>query len=58
MPASPVRIAVSGTSFASSVQIPGFQCREGVENVEVASGREEQARQTAERFGIPRAYGD
>ena len=58
MPASPVRVAVIGTSFASSVQIPGFQRCAGVEVVAVASGREERARQAAERFGIPRAFGD
>ena len=58
MPASPVRVAVIGTSFASSVQIPGFRLCEGVEVVAIASGREERARQTAERFGIPRAYAD
>lgn len=58
MPASLVRVAVIGTSFASSVQIPGFQRCEGVDVVAVASGREERARQAAERFGIPRAYGD
>ncbi len=38
MPASPVRVAVIGTSFASSVQIPGFQRCAAVEVVAVASG--------------------
>jgi predicted dehydrogenase len=58
MAAQTVRVAVIGTSFASSVQIPGFQQCGDVEIVAVASGREERARQTAEKFGIPRAYGD
>ena len=58
MPEQTVRVAVIGTSFASSVQIPGFQRCPGVEVVAVASGREERARQVAERFGIPRAHGD
>jgi predicted dehydrogenase len=58
MPPQPVRIAVIGTSFASSVQIPGFQLLPGVEVVAVASARAERAALTAERFGIPNAYGD
>jgi len=58
MSLQPVRVAVIGTSFASSVQIPGFQLLPGVEVVAVASAREERAAETAERFGIPNAYGD
>jgi predicted dehydrogenase len=58
MSAQPVRVAVIGTSFASSVQIPGFQLLPGVEIVAVASGRPGRAAETAERFGIPNAYDD
>jgi predicted dehydrogenase len=58
MSAQPIRVAVIGTSFASAVQIPGFQACPGVQVVAVASAREERARQTAEKFGIGRAYGD
>jgi predicted dehydrogenase len=53
-----VRVAVIGTSFASSVQIPGFQLLPGVEVVAVASGRPGRAAETAERFGIPAAFDD
>jgi len=58
MPVAPVRVAVIGTSFASAVQIPGFQRCDGVEVVAVASGREERARAAAAKFGIPRAFAD
>ena len=53
-----IRVAVIGTSFASKVQIPGFRRCSGVDVVAVASARVERARQTAEQFGIPRAFGD
>ncbi|MFN8523921.1 MAG: Gfo/Idh/MocA family oxidoreductase [Chloroflexota bacterium] len=53
-----IRVAVIGTSFASSVQIPGFQLLDGVEVVGVASARESRAKDAAERFVIPAAYGD
>ena len=58
MSLQPVRVAVIGTSFASAVQIPGFQVLPGVEVVGVARAREERAAQAAEKFGIPNAYGD
>ena len=58
MSVQPIRVAVIGTSFASAVQIPGFQQVPGVEVVGVASAREERAAQAAEKFGIPNAYGD
>ena len=58
MSLQPVRVAVIGTSFASAVQIPGFQLLPGVEVVGVASARESRAAETAEKFGIPNAYGD
>jgi predicted dehydrogenase len=53
-----VRVAVIGTSFASAVQIPGFQSLPGVEVVAVASASAQRADTTAKRFAIPRAYGD
>ncbi len=58
MSVQPVRVAVIGTSFASAVQIPGFQLLPGVEVVAVASARAERAALTAEKFGIPGAYDD
>jgi predicted dehydrogenase len=58
MSSQTVRIAVIGTSFASSVQIPGFQLLPGVEVVAVASGTPGRAAETAERFGIPAAFDD
>lgn len=58
MSLQPVRVAVIGTSFASAVQIPGFQLLPGVEVVAVASAREERAQEAAEKFGIPNAFGD
>ncbi|MGE3912374.1 MAG: Gfo/Idh/MocA family protein, partial [Chloroflexota bacterium] len=58
MSVQPVRVAVIGTSFASAVQIPGFQLLPGVEVVAVASASADRAAQTAERFGIPGAYSD
>jgi predicted dehydrogenase len=58
MSLKPVRVAVIGTSFASAVQIPGFQLLPGVEIVAVASANADRAAQTAERFGIPASYSD
>lgn len=58
MPEKPIRVAVIGTSFASAVQIPGFQLLPGVEIVAVASANADRAAQTAEKFGIPGAYSD
>ena len=58
MPSQPIRVAVIGTSFASAVQIPGFQTLPDVEVVAVASASEERAQLTAERFGIQHAYSD
>jgi predicted dehydrogenase len=55
---NPIRVAVIGTSFASAVQIPGFQSLPDVEVVAVASASPERAALTAEKFGIPGAYGD
>ncbi|MCC7372040.1 MAG: Gfo/Idh/MocA family oxidoreductase [Chloroflexi bacterium] len=58
MPDQPLKVAVIGTSFASAVQIPGFQLMPDVEVVAVASANPDRAALTAEKFGIPAAYGD
>lgn len=50
--ASKVGIGIIGTGFARKVQIPGFLACEGAEIVSVASGSYENARATAEDFGI------
>ena len=47
-----VGIGIIGTGFARKVQIPGFLACEGAEIVSVASGSYENARATAEEFGI------
>ena len=43
MSEKPVRVAVIGTSFASAVQIPGFQLLPGVEIVAAASANADRA---------------
>ena len=47
-----VKIGVIGTGFAKNVQIPGFLACEGAEIVSIASGSHENAKATAERFGV------
>jgi len=47
-----VGIGIIGTGFARRVQIPAFRTCEGVAIVSVASGSLENARATAEEFGI------
>lgn len=47
-----VGIGVIGTGFARKVQIPGFKACENAEIVSVASASLENARSTAEEFGI------
>lgn len=58
MTSETVRVGVIGTGFATKVQVPAFQRCAGVEVVALASGREERARQEAERFDLAVAYGD
>ena len=53
-----VGIAVIGTGFARKVQIPAFAACENAEIVSVASGREENAKATAEEFKIPHFTGE
>src|SRR3569833_606807 len=52
------RVAVIGTGFGSTVQVPGFQQLDDVEIVAIASGRLERAQEVASRFGIPNAFDD
>lgn len=47
-----VSIGVIGSGFARNVQIPAFAACEDAEIVSVASGRLENARSTAEEFGV------
>ena len=47
-----VGIGIIGTGFARRVQIPAFLACENVEIASVASGRIENARATADEFGI------
>jgi predicted dehydrogenase len=54
----PIRVGVIGTGFGALVQIPGFTRTPGFEVAAVASGRAARAQQAAEKFGIPKHYGD
>jgi predicted dehydrogenase len=53
-----LRVALIGTSFGGSVQLPGFRLVDGVEVVAVASGRLEHAQAVASKFGIAHAFDD
>jgi predicted dehydrogenase len=53
-----VGVGIIGTGFARTVQIPAFQRIEGARIVSVASGRAENAEQTARDFNIPHWTGD
>ncbi|MGB7070523.1 MAG: Gfo/Idh/MocA family oxidoreductase [Pyrinomonadaceae bacterium] len=53
-----VGIGIIGTGFARKVQIPAFAACEKAEVVSVASGSLENARSTAEEFGIRHFTGD
>ena len=48
----PIGIGIIGTGFARRVQIPAFRACDGAEVVSVASGSIENAKATAEEFGI------
>lgn len=54
----PLRVAVIGTGFGATTQIPGFRRLEDVQVVAVASARLSRARETAQRFGIAAAFDD
>jgi predicted dehydrogenase len=56
--AKSIRVAVVGTGFGTSVQVPGFQAHPDTEVVAIVSGRESRAREAAEKFGIPHAFTD
>ena len=47
-----VRIGIIGTGFARKVQIPAFQSCEGAQVVSIASASSENAKSTAEEFGV------
>jgi predicted dehydrogenase len=47
-----VGIGIIGTGFARKVQIPGFKAVNGCKVVSIASARLENARATAEEFGV------
>ncbi|MBI4286878.1 MAG: Gfo/Idh/MocA family oxidoreductase, partial [Chloroflexi bacterium] len=53
----PLRIGIIGVGFGATVHIPGLQS-EGVEVVAVCARREERARETAAKFGIPHVFTD
>lgn len=53
-----IRIGIIGTGFAKTVQIPAFRKIEAAEIVSIASGRAENAEQTAREFNIPHWTGD
>jgi predicted dehydrogenase len=53
-----VKIGIIGTGFARRVQIPAFLQCESAEIVSVASGRRENAEQTAKEFNIGHFTGD
>lgn len=47
-----INIAIIGTGFARSTQIPGFRACEGARVVAIASGHRENAEHVAREFGI------
>src|SRR5690349_20049308 len=47
-----VGIGIVGTGFARKVQIPGFESVDGCKVTSIASARLENARATAEEFGV------
>jgi predicted dehydrogenase len=49
---------VIGSSYGTTVQVPGFRHVQDVELVGLASGRLERAREMAAKHGIPHAYDD
>jgi predicted dehydrogenase len=53
-----LRVALIGTSFGGSVQVPGFRLADGVQLVAVASRQLDRARALAARTGIPHAFDD
>ena len=53
-----VRVAVLGTSFGRTVQVPGFQRHPGCEVVAIAGRDLERTRTVAGELGVPAAYAD
>ncbi len=56
--ADKIRVGVIGVGFGANVQIPGLQAHPDTEVVAVCSARLERAQETAQRFGVPRAFSD
>lgn len=54
----PLRVAIIGTGFAERVQIPGFKFHPATTIVAICSRREERAKATAAKHGIPAYYTD
>lgn len=54
----PFRVAVLGTSFARTVQVPGFQRHPEFEVVAIAGGNAAKTAEVARALGIPQAFGD
>lgn len=52
------RVALFGTSFARTVQAPGFQRHPGFELVAIAGSDAEKTRRIAGELGVPSGYGD
>ena len=52
------RVALFGTSFARTVQVPGFQRHPGFELVAIAGSQLDKTRRIAGELGIPGAYDD
>jgi predicted dehydrogenase len=55
---SPIRVGIIGTGFGAGVQLPGFQCVEGVEVAAIVSTRMDRARAVAAEHGVPYAFAD
>ena len=54
----PFRVAVLGTSFARTVQVPGFQRHPDFDVVAIAGGSADRTARVARELGIPQAFGD
>ena len=54
----PLRVAVAGTSFAATVQLPVFQSHPNTQVVALSSAREDRAAAVAAEHGVPTSYTD
>ena len=55
---SPVRVGIIGTGWGANVQVPAFQCVDGLELVAITSGRKERAEAVAREHNLPYAFDD